>query len=40
MMLAVRLASQKRVLNYIFAAVIFSAAGYILLRAGMDLFPT
>ena len=39
-MLAVRLASQKRALNYIFAALIFMAAGYILLRTGMDLYPT
>jgi len=39
-MLAVRLSSRKRALNYIFATLIFMAAGYILLRTGTNLFPT
>jgi hypothetical protein len=35
---AVRLSREKRVLNYIFAAVVFSAAGYMLLRSAAHLF--
>jgi uncharacterized membrane protein YfcA len=40
MKMAVRLAAEKHVLNYVFAAVVFSAAVYMLLRTGMHLFST
>ena len=34
---AVRLAAEKRVLNYVFAGLVFSAAAYMLLRTGLHL---
>ena len=36
---AVRLSAKKRVLNYVFAGVVFSAAAYMLVRTGFHLFP-
>jgi uncharacterized membrane protein YfcA len=38
MKMAVRLAAEKRVLNYVFAGVVFSAATYMLLRTATHLF--
>jgi len=35
---AVRLSAKKRVLNYVFAGVVFSAAAYMLVRTGFHLF--
>ena len=35
---AIRLSSKKRVLNYIFASLVFVAAAYMLLRTGTHLF--
>jgi uncharacterized membrane protein YfcA len=38
MMAALRLSTQKRTLNYLFAGVVFTVAAYMLVRTGVHLF--